>query len=318
MPDRPVHTHIRLKRIALFVIIHSLIPLVLLSLVIYVNQRNLAIDTAKRDANFILEVASRTYQEKIVNTQSILETMVKIPEVINGQAGPCNEVLGTLLKQFPSYSNFGVTDNKGLIYCSGLPITQKVPAGDRLWYLDAVKNKSFSVGIYQIGRITKRPGINFGYPIGNGKITGVVFAALDLNWIKDVADNFNLPKNSTITVIDREGTVLARFPAESAVIGTNQKDNPLVKKVLENGPSGSFISKGLDNIERYYFYSKIQESTDNGDFFLYIGIPTSELTASANFNIARNFLILLAAISLTLVTAYFDWKLFLEKEPVSP
>ena len=40
----------------------------------------------------------------------------------------------------------------------------------------------------------------------------VVFADLDLGWLNSLAADANLPKDSAVTVIDREGKILMRYP----------------------------------------------------------------------------------------------------------
>jgi len=101
---------------------------------------------------------------------------------------------------------------RGDIFCSGLPMTVPVNAADRAWFQRAVQSRAFAIGDYQIGRITHKATVNFGYPLLNqaGKLQGVVFAALDLAWINQLATQAQLPEGSTFSLIDRNGTRLGR------------------------------------------------------------------------------------------------------------
>lgn len=313
-----------LRTVVKFALFNALVPLVALSFYSYLGQRETTINTAKRDATYVSEVAANIYKEKIIATKSILKTISRLPEISGNQTGPCNRLLTTFLKEYPSYINFGVIDKNGFVYCSGFPSGERIDARDRPWYQETIKNGDFSAGLYQIGKITKEESVNFGYPVAlayplieDGRVSKVVFAALKLDWIQTTANNFNLPEGSTITVTDREGTVLAHFPNGADFVGVNQKDNPLVKKIIAGSEKGSLLEKGFDGVERYYSYVKIRESLSSGDFYLYIGIPKALLTESANRAFANNFIIILGIIVLSVLIMFVSWKYFINKEPVS-
>lgn len=318
------HSHRPLKRMVIFALLNALIPLIALSFYSYLGQRETTINTAKRDAIYVSEVAANIYKEKIIATKSILKTVSRLPEINSGQAGPCNRLLATFLKEYPSYINFGVIDRDGFVYCSGFPSSGKIDVKDRSWYQETLKNGDFSAGLYQVGKITEEESVNFAYPVAlayplieDGRVSKVVFAALKLDWIKTTADNFSLPEGSTITVTDREGTVLAHFPNGAEFVGVDQKDNPLVKKIIAGSEKGSLLEKGFDGIERYYSYVKIRESLSSGDFYLYIGIPKAFLTDSANRAFANSFVIILGIIALSVSIMFISWKYFINKEPIS-
>ena len=48
-----------------------------------------------------------------------------------------------------------------------------------------LKTKQFSVGSFEIGRVTHQPSINFGYPVlsESREVKAVIFAALDVSWL---------------------------------------------------------------------------------------------------------------------------------------
>lgn len=319
------HFHRPLRKMVIFTLLNALFPLIALSFYSYLGQRETTINTAKRDATYVSVVAANIYKEKIIATKSILKIISRLPEINSGQIVPCERFLATFLKEYPSYVNFGVIDEDGFIYCNGFSSNEKVDVKDRSWYQETLKDRDFSAGLYQVGKITKQESVNFGYPVAlayplieDGKVSKIVFAALKLDWIKTTTDNFSLPEGSTITVTDREGTILALFPNGSSFIGTNQKDNPLVQKVLNGKDTGSVLEKGFDGIERYYSYIKIRESLSTGDFYLYIGIPKTFLTSSANKAFINSFIIILGVIVLSGLIVYISWKFFINKKPISP
>ena len=57
-------------------------------------------------------------------------------------------------------------------------------------------SKDFAIGDYQIGKVTNRGSVDFGYPILNrsGEVEGVIYAALDLTWLTHLAAEADCPK----------------------------------------------------------------------------------------------------------------------------
>lgn len=312
------HNHKDLGKIVLFTVLHAIIPLVVLSFLAYLAQRNYYIESATKDASFILEVAANTYSDRIKITKSILRTVAQFPVSKTTEQPLCNQTFKNLLSEFNSYSNFGIINLDGKSICNAVSTTETIYAGDRLYFTETIKNEDFSVGVYQIGRATETQSINFGYPVydSKGTMINVVFAALDLKWVKDVTDNFGLPQDSVVTITDKEGTVLTRFPDEKDLVGTNQKNTPLFTKIMSNGDKGSFWAKGLDNVERYYSYAKIRESSGNADLFVVIGTPKSFIMGNANEAFIFRFFVILITLMVSLIIAFFDWIYFIKKSDI--
>src|SRR5206468_11473856 len=107
----------------------------------------------------------------------------------------------------------------------------------------ARETQKFSIGEYQVGRITGKSTVNVAHPIKDrdtGEFFGVVFLALDLNWLNQLAARAELPDGSTLTVIDRKGTLLVRY-----AVGDSEKD--WVGRALTNRHVDSkLLQSGLD------------------------------------------------------------------------
>ncbi len=90
-----------------------------------------------------------------------------------------------------------------------------VSIADCDYFLQAIETGDFAVDGYQIGRITGKSAITFGYPLRDvsGQTDGVVFAALDLAWLSRKLTEIPLPEGTTITILDSHGTVLAHHLA---------------------------------------------------------------------------------------------------------
>ncbi len=91
-----------------------------------------------------------------------------------------------------------------------------------------------AAGEYQIGRITRKASINFGYPVLDeaDRVQAVVVAALDLAWLNQLAAEARLPRGSTFTVIDRQGVILARYPDPEKWLGQFLPEASIVQTIL--------------------------------------------------------------------------------------
>ena len=67
---------------------------------------------------------------------------------------------------------------------------------DRTYFVGAIVARDFAIGEFQIGRITGRPTLNFGYPVfdDDGRTKAVVFAAMDLSWLNHLVAAADCPR----------------------------------------------------------------------------------------------------------------------------
>src|SRR5207249_2996343 len=122
-----------------------------------------------------------------------------------GDSAACSALFAGLLQEYPRYANLGAMRLNGDIFCSGLPMTGPINSADRAFFQRALETRAFAVGDYQIGRITGKATVNFGLPaLGpSGELQAVVFAALDLAWLNQLAAEADLPEGAALSVIDR-------------------------------------------------------------------------------------------------------------------
>src|SRR4029434_5214876 len=117
----------------------------------------------------------------------------------------------------------------------------------------AVKERHFAVGDYPLQNRAERSGIHFAYPILNdqGNITAVIFAALDLLWVQQLAAEHKLPEGVALSIVDSKGTLLARFPEAEKWVGKHIPDASLFEMLqLRSQISRDLV--GLDGVDRLY------------------------------------------------------------------
>ncbi|MEW6331729.1 MAG: cache domain-containing protein, partial [Pseudomonadota bacterium] len=285
-----------------------------LALILYSGfemRRQAETDVLER-AQQVIDHAAKTQQQMFHDTRQLLEILAQVPQVRETNAPVCSAFLAALRQQYPHYTNLGVAHRNGAIFCSALPLKEAVDISDRPYFQAAVANRDFSVGEYQIGRITGKPAINFAYPVpGRSGVTRTfLFAALDLAWLKQLAADSQLPENSSLMMIDRNGTVLLRYPEIDGWAGRSIADTNLFGAIHARA-DGIMQSSGLDNIERLYAFVALRDASGEPETYLSVGIPVVVAFAGANAALLRGLTGLGMVTLLTLVIAWVGSDMFI-------
>jgi PAS domain S-box-containing protein len=276
------------------------------------DQRQQTAREMKEHALRLARLASNDQARLIDNTRYVLSRLARLPKMPERDEIWCNELFPQLLDQHPEYANLGVIDANGTLYCSGLP-SPPIYAGDRTYFRRAVETRDFAIGDYQIGRITKKPTINFGYPVLNTSqnVVAVVFAALDLAWLSRLGTEAQLPDGTSLTVIDRRGTVIVRHPDRDRWVGKMASETPIVKTMLAQREGVSDVP-GLDGVSRLYGFTPLGGKIEGA--YISIGIPKAAAFAATNSGLIRNLTWFGFAGALTLVLAWFGTDLFILRQ----
>jgi signal transduction histidine kinase len=220
-----------------------------------------------------------------------------------------------LLHQHPIYANFGAIRSNGEVFCSGLPLAGPVNLADRLYFRRALETRAFAVGEYQVGRITGKATVNLGYPIfdDENKVQGVVFAALDLAWLNDLAAKAGLPAGSTLTVVDHHGIVLARYPDPERWVGKPAPERSIIEIVRARG-EGVAEAPGLGGVSSLFGFTTLRGGPEAGAVYVNVGIPKRAAYANAN-RVLKNDLF---AIGILTIAIFFATRLFADRFILRP
>lgn len=244
-------------------------------------------------------------QEALVGAaEDLLRTLAVLPEVRSGNAAMCEPELLRLLGHYPRYSNLGLIALDGTLTCSALS-GDGVYLGDRLYFREAVRSRDFAVGEPQIGRITHRATLNFGFPVFNNadELQGVVFAALDLNWLKTYANKAQLPPGAALDVFDWNGTILLSDSQQQ--VDQPATDVPLVREVLARDAPGISQTTGPDGVSRIYGFERLERPPSGANVYVAVGFPTELVYTDADRALVRNLVLLGTALILALLATTF-------------
>lgn len=301
-PRPPLFSQFRTRLLLLVAMV--LVPAFLLVLYGNLEQKRIETDLVRRAAAAQSQLAAACEENLIKNARQLLATLTQFDFLVMGKnVAFCQTNFVNLRKLFPDYANFGLIEKDGTVFCSALPLSGPVSLDDRSYFRRTVQSKSFSVGEFQVGRLTGEPGLNFGYPVmdSKGALQRVIFASLKLSHLSEALEAIRLPAGGTLLVVDRNGTVLARQPNPEEWLGKNLKSAPVVQRILR-GPPAAFEMPGIDRRDRLHAVTVINEGASPG-LFVSVGIPLAVSFAHANHVLVRNLIIVVVVALLVMLAA---------------
>jgi PAS domain S-box-containing protein len=224
-----------------------------------------------------------------------LVALAQIPEIKAGTP-ECAELLSGIRSNYRSYLAIIRADLSGNITCSSIGPGPAIT--DRLYFRKAIETDGFSVGEYVQGRGTGSPSIHFSYPIRGeaGKVTGVIAAALDLQWFASrMAEK--LPADTALNVADANGTMLVRLPENEKYMG--QPIPEASRWIIHSPRPGVTPVVGVDGVSRLLGYVPIPASTHG----LHVGISHDLHSAFADLRRTQNRGVLLIASGIVICLA---------------
>ncbi|MDR7417913.1 MAG: PAS domain-containing protein [Armatimonadota bacterium] len=260
----------------------------------------LAIEGALRLARLAAEEQEVLFR----STRQLLIYLAEHPEERQARPGTCSARFARLLPLYPDYVNITALTPDGHVYCSALPTRAAVNAADRDWFQRVIRTKAFTIGGYQIGRITGKPTLVAAVPVldDDGGVRDVLAVALDLERFNRVAERAALPPDATLTVVDGVGTVLARYPDPERWVGRAFPDAPIVQAMLASPGTGHAELRGIDGVQRLFAFASLTEMRAAGDIHVSVGLPVGAAYATANRAMIRN-LSVLGLVALLALTA---------------
>ncbi len=197
----------------LLVLFISLIPLTVL--MIYQIQEDYyeKIREKKTKAAFTQELIAYNVKRYFDNTKTLLTTLAYANEIRNIDPAKTNMYLAQIIKNNPNLHNIGIINSDGMVICSAMPINSTINISDKDWFKKLKSRKAFIIGSYQIGKITKKPGINVAIPLpfqDTSKTLNAVFASINLEDIARHLSKMEFNQDVIVNLLDDKGIIIAR------------------------------------------------------------------------------------------------------------
>ncbi|HEX3049311.1 MAG TPA: GAF domain-containing protein [Aggregatilineaceae bacterium] len=286
-------------RISLIVLL-SFLPAFVLIIWTAEDQRRVAIEKAEADVLNLTQIITADNKQYISSTYQLLTAFSQLPAVRNRDSGACSALFADLLDDYTSYSNFGAVDTAtGVSFCSGLPMEKPIDVSETAWYQKVLQTQDFLVSEYRIGLLTGLPTLTMALPVRDdqGSMQAVVTASLSLRWLDASLQEADLPSDTTITLLDKDGIVLARHPGPNSWIGKPFYNQDLFK-IVQKKERGTTRAPDAEDTPRLYGFSHMGPA--EGQISVVVGFPERRILADAKAIRNRN-IATLVGISLTVI-----------------
>lgn len=294
----------------ILIVLLAVLPAMVLILYSGFEERRNAAARARNDTKRLVELASMHQRRLVDEAHRLLATLAQNPLLLTEDTNQCSTFLAEILKRERQYLDFGLIQPDGHLFCSAVPSGVDGNFWDRDYFKRALNEGLFAIGACQAGLADGKASIHFGYPVrqAGGTVKAILYAAVDLAWLADLADRFKTPEGASLTIIDRNGLVIARYPEPQRWVGKVIPETNVLRAALNRQDEGMAEAAGVDGVRRLYAFSPLDDHPHST--FLYTGIPTGTIYAEANRALIRNIIGLSLVTILALMAAHLFGNLF--------
>lgn len=173
---------------------------------------------AMQDALHAAEAIAVENRGLVADAAQLLAAIAITPPMQSSEPRECMAYLRQTARLAQGYTLFAAFRPDGSQYCASRPDIGDMNAADIPVFQRTLARHSFSVSDFSIGRVTGRPVLMFAQPVmgPDGSLRLVLMAGRDLSWLDEHFHRISLPQQWTITVADRNGTILIRYPQSQA------------------------------------------------------------------------------------------------------
>ena len=247
------------------------------------------------------QLAASELDQIFSGVRNLLTAVAEVPSVRALDTSSCVAYLATLQPKVPYLLSISALDLDGRVACRQAPPPTDLRFADRAYFKEAIASGSFVIGEYTDGRVAKRPVLPLALPLRatDGRIIGVVAAALDLGWLTTRLHERGLAKGGSVTVADRNGVILARDPLPERFIGTRIPDQ--FQHLIHEPAPGSLEVTSQDGTRRMLGYMPVSQTRP---YYVSAGLSTNEAFAAINRATWRGLSLIAVGLALALAAAW--------------
>ncbi len=247
----------------------------------------------------LAQAGEAEYQRVIENSHQLILALSHIPGQI--QEAVTEALLPDLKIHYPYIAEILIANRKGDIIFSDPPQSVSANVAGAGWFQQAVQKNHLTIGEFlrDVPGISGKVGIAESVHDKSGELRGVICVCLNLRWLAQVAARVRLPENWVLTLTDRNGTVLMRYPEGHKYLGNLVPEDLLLEPVRDRTHRGETQTTGADGVERVYSFTNLVRNLPDEFLYLSVGAP-----ASIAGNARRNFIICLLALFIAMLLAF--------------
>ena len=289
-----------------WLVLVATLPAVLLAVYQARAHRMDAIAAAENQAQHTLRAVAASQQRLIQNTREFLLKLATMPQVHRPADPQCGAYLAEVLSLNASYVNIGVPQANGDLLCNARPLRAPVNVSNRPYFQNAINQREFSVGAFQIDRAAQVASVNFAVPVvppDSQQAVGAAVAVVSLEWWSRRLADLSLPPGAVARVTDADGRVVARFPPEATELGTQLADADF-SAALERSGQGALQRSTAAGSHQLMVFQPLIEAGGKAVATMSLTVPLDQLYAAANRTMWAEVAVLLVGLALSFLLAH--------------
>ncbi len=278
-------------------VVAALVPTVALMFYLAAGQRRIAAREAQQSAVRMARLAAEVYERPLGEARALLTGLAQLSVIRVPNPRACSALLAGLMQRNGFVVNLGAVGPDGRVFCSAAPISGPIDLSDRAYVRRALAERHFALSNFLQGRLTGKPSIISAYPVegAGGEPGGVVYAAFDIQALARRIAELPFQSEVSVTVVDGEGTVLARRFDHERWVGRSMADRPVFARMLREH-EGLIEGPGLDGKWRLFAFTPIGARWSSSPVIVVVSIPTASVYAPVN-RLTRRGLVALGVVS---------------------
>ena len=297
-----------LSRLFLLVAV-ALLPAIAVQAYNEFDQRRARQIEVQNDALSLAKLAAAEQQQIVQGIRQTLIALSELPAIKAKDAQACNAYLARIKQRYPGFISFIMVDMNGDSFCDATIDHKPSTAAGRPYFDNVVKTGEFTVGEFAIGRVTGRNVLHFALPFygDDGRMGGVVIAALSLDWLADYIARKGIPAGAALAITDRNGTYLARYPDNSRLVGKKMRGD----RYLKLDQRGAVDILDINGVERIVGYSSLD--ANSGGLFIGYSVDKAQAFAEIQERTRRDILLIVLSTALVLLLTSLGARRFIHR-----
>ncbi|HYG86385.1 MAG TPA: PAS domain-containing protein [Azospirillum sp.] len=231
-----------------------------------------------------------------------------------GESQRCQSYLIRLAQRSSDGQIATVVDKEGRVLCSGMQEMTSRSLADQPFLRRAIENGRFTPGEWMIWPGNGRAVLPFAVPYldAKGEVGGVVIITADLRRLADTLMARPLSENLSLTLADRNGTVLVQVPDDDRRSGSPLPD--VLRPLLRADGTGVAELTDSGGTTRVVAYSPVQDGVH--DLFVAVGLDRQVAMREIDHTTKQGVVMTLLGLVIAVIAAWIGGVLFI-REPIA-
>lgn len=240
------------------------LPVLLLLIAVSISQVRREQAEARQSALRIAKASAARIHESYAESLALLDEMARRPAIVAMNPDACNAVFSAI-DFFPRYADIFLFDRSGRIVCAGNtdPRNESISNHARDWITGQLRANRLTLKVPAVRAFDGRSVAVIASRTPSG---GTIVL---LEFVEMIGRNALIP-GAVMTILDREGTIIARSAGAAEWTGRNVRGTRIAE-LAASFREGVAEARGVEGITRQYGFAQLPEF----GWYVYVGVPNA-------------------------------------------